>query len=372
MLEPSRYEVVGLEELPSPSLIYFLDIIAENTRKAIEMAGSAARLWPHVKSHKMREMVILQREMGIERFKCATLVEAEMVASCGDAHVLLAYPLVGPNIAGYLALCAAYPACSFYAIGDDAGALGALSAAAVQAGLSVRVLVDLNLGMNRTGIAPQAAEALCRHVHALPGLELAGLHAYDGDRHESVLAERELAARPGREAVKRLRQALLASGLPCPCVVMGGTPTFPIHAAEEDVFLSPGTVFTSDWGYCQSYPDLSFRPGAALLARVVSRPSADLFTLDVGTKAIACEMAGARGIILGLEDAAPVSHNEEHWVFRAPETRSVPNIGDLLLIFPTHICPTNALHEQAYVVAGGQVVDTWPVAARGRQLRLPE
>lgn len=93
-----KYKVKQEEKIITPALLYYKEIIIENTKKAIEVAGGAERLWPHVKSHKMAEMVKLQMTLGITRFKCATIAEAEMLAECGVKNIILAYPLVGPNI----------------------------------------------------------------------------------------------------------------------------------------------------------------------------------------------------------------------------------------------------------------------------------
>ncbi|HML47900.1 MAG TPA: D-TA family PLP-dependent enzyme [Clostridia bacterium] len=371
MLDPALYAVENLEAIASPSLLYFKDIIAENTRKAVDMAGGPDRLWPHVKTHKMREMIQMQLAAGIRRFKCATLEELQMTASCGAGQILLAYPLLGPNVSTFLALVRAYPKTCLYALEDEAQGLRALSEAAVQAGLTVKVMLDINLGMNRTGVVPALARSLYELGASLPGLEMAGLHGYDGHRTEPAFSERKALASSALDPVRELRRQLEAEGLSCPNVILGGTPTFPVHAAEENVYLSPGTVFVSHWPYLVRYPELPFVPGAAVLGRAISRPAKGLFTLDVGTKALASEMQEPRGVILGWEDAVEVGQSEEHRVFRVPEGRPVPALGQPLLVFPSHICPTTALHEHALVVQGGRVTGRWTVAARNRTVALP-
>lgn len=372
MLDPARYAVENLETLASPSLLYFEDIIEENTRKAVEMAGGPERLWPHVKTHKMREMIGMQLSMGIKRFKCATLAELQMTAACGAEQILLAYPLLGPNVPAFLALARVYPQTRMYALEDAAQGLRALSEAAVRAGQKAGVMLDINLGMNRTGASPALARSLYELGASLPGLEMAGLHGYDGHRTESAFAERKALASAALDPLRELRRTLEAEGLPCPNVILGGTPTFPVHAAEADAYLSPGTVFVSHWPYLARYPELPFVPGATVLGRVISRPAEGLFTLDVGTKALASEMPEPRGRILGWEDAVEVGQSEEHRVFRVPEGRAVPELGQPLLVFPSHICPTTALYERAVVIKGGRIAGHWTVAARNRTVALPE
>ncbi len=368
LLNPEVYAIADPSGIDSPGLIYYLDIITENTKKAIELAGSADRLWPHVKSHKTRELIQMQREMGISHFKCATIAEAQMVAECGAEHILQAYPLVGPNIRRFLTLQTWYPKTTFYAIGDDYEQLRQLSEQSEAAGALTNVLLDLNMGMNRTGITLDKAEALYRQCAALRGIRMMGLHGYDGHRHEPDIADRRTNAAPAIDQVRALRDALVGDGIGCELLVMGGTPTFPVHAAYDDVFLSPGTVFLMDSNYSGKMPDLPFTPGAAVLARVVSHPADGLFTLDVGNKAIACEMPGLRGVILGHEDAVPMVHSEEHWMFRAAEGKERPKIGEVLYVIPAHVCPTNALYAFATVVKGGRVVDRWEIAARSRNI----
>ncbi len=367
MLDRAKYALIDPSVVESPGLLYYVDIIEANTKKAVEVAGGPERLWPHVKSHKTRELIRMQRGMGISRFKCATIAEAQMVAECGGEHILLAYPPVGPNIGRLLRLAAAFPETKFYAIGDDLGMLTALSDASVAAGRTTDALLDLNMGMNRTGVELSRAEALYRAAARLPGLSMAGLHGYDGHRHEPEFADRRDMAADAIDAVRAMRDRLVADGIPCALLVMGGTPTFPVHAPYGDAFLSPGTVFLMDWKYSEKIHGLPFEPGVALIARCVSHPADGLFTIDVGNKAIACEMAGPRGVILGYEGAAMTVHSEEHWVFRAEDGKR-PAIGEVLYVIPAHVCPTNALYAEASVVKDGRIVDHWPIVARARNI----
>jgi D-serine deaminase-like pyridoxal phosphate-dependent protein len=150
---------------------------------------------------------------------------------------------------------------------------------------------------------------------------------------------------------------------------MGGTPTFPFHARNEAAFLSPGTLFVQDHGYNAKYRDLVFSPGAAILTRVVSRPREDLFTLDLGYKAIASDQEGVRGIITDLPNAQSESHSEEHWVFRL-SAGPCPAIGTILHVIPTHICPTTALYPGVYVVRDRRLVNYWTVDARNRKISV--
>src|SRR5262249_37758186 len=165
-----------------------------NIGRAIDIAGGPARLRPHVKTHKTREIVLLELEAGITKHKCATLAEAEMVAGCGAPDVLLAYPLVGPNCGRMARLAKTYPDCRFSVLADHPAPLRSLSEALARTGRTVDVLIDLDIGQHRTGIAPgEVAVALYEEVGRLPGLRPGGIHAYDGHNHQESPQEREAA-----------------------------------------------------------------------------------------------------------------------------------------------------------------------------------
>jgi D-serine deaminase-like pyridoxal phosphate-dependent protein len=336
----------------------------------IALARGATRLRPHVKTHKMAEIIRLCESMGIHKHKCATIAEAEMAAAAGASDVLLAYPLVGPNVKRFVHLVRGYRGTTFRATVDHTEAAHALSAAAEGLDRRVPVLVDLEIGMGRTGIAPgERAAELYALVDRLPGLVPDGLHAYDGHIHDTDLAARRRAARSGLESTLALYERLLKRGLAVPRLVVGGTPTFPIHSELEipGVECSPGTCVLQDDGYQKRYPDLPFTPAALLLTRVVSHPSPGRMCLDLGHKAVAADPSGPRVRFFDLDGARPLVHSEEHLVVETAAAEAFPN-GTALLAIPTHICPTVALHRRAYVIADGELAGTWEVTARDRVL----
>jgi len=370
-LDVTGYAVTDPWGIDSPTLLYYPDRIRKNIDRAAGMAGGAGRLWPHVKTHKLAEVVAMQQAAGITRFKCATVAEAEMLGSCGASDILLAYPLVGPAIPRFLRLMQVYPESSWWAIGDSGGALASLDEQALGSGLCPNVLIDVNMGMNRTGVPLCGMEAFYRTQAARCGLAVRGFHCYDGHIRQSDPALRNAAADPAAGAVAAARARLLADGYPCDTVVMGGTPTFPCHAGRDGVFLSPGTLFIHDYGQLSRYGDLLFEPAAAILTRVISIPGDGLFTLDLGHKAIAADPEGVRGLIVSLPDAIPLSHSEEHWVFRVGEGGfPAPRVGDVHYVLPSHICPTAALYADTLAVRDGRVSGLWKVSARDRKITI--
>lgn len=368
----NRYTLENTDAVISPALIYYRDLIIQNTKRAIQIAGSAERLWPHVKTHKSADMTLLLMSMGIHRFKCATIAEAEMLADCQVPHILMAYPLIGPNVQRFLTLIERYPDSHFYAIGDDVKVLLVLSDAAVAKRLVVDTLLDINLGMNRSGIATEKALSTYVECSNMPGLSMCGLHCYDGHNNDKDPVVRCARVEKALEAVNTLVLEIDKLGLPCLIRIMGGTPSFPCHAVHPDVFLSPGTCFITDYGYMSKLSDLPFVPAAALLTRVISHPEKGFFTLDLGHKGIAADPAGIRGVIVNLEEADTVLHSEEHWVWRMREgfEHLAPPIGSTLYVIPTHICPTSALYPAALVAEEGKLCGEWHITARNRKLTI--
>ncbi|MDR0539524.1 MAG: D-TA family PLP-dependent enzyme [Spirochaetaceae bacterium] len=364
-----NYHFAGENEIESPALVFYEDIIEENIKKTVAMAGGAERLWPHVKTYKTAPMIRLLMSYGIRRFKCATIAEAEMCAQCSAPHILVSYPLVGPAIGRFIMLQRRYTGSTFWAIGDDLDQLSLLGQAASAAKLSVPLLADVNAGMNRTGVPFEHIKNFCLRLTKIPGLSLMGLHCYDGHLGLKDAVERGRAAVEEADKLMAVRAELESIGQKMPVVVLGGTPTFPFHAANTAAFLSPGTLFIQDYGYASKYQDLDFVPGAAVLTRVVSRAHDDLFTLDTGYKAIASDsVAGERGIIADLPEACPEAHSEEHWVFRT--VGACPSVGTVLYIIPAHICPTTALYPGVYTVRNGVLTNYWEIIARNRKISI--
>ncbi len=369
----SPYRVDDLSQLLSPSLLLFRELLDQNIDSMIGIAGSADRLRPHCKTHKMANVARIELAKGIRKHKCATLAEAQMLADAGVKDVFLAYNLVGPNIGRAVEFLKRFPDVAFAVTADHPQTVAALSEAVSAAGKTIQVLLDVDFGFHRTGIAPSdKAVALYRQIAQSPGLRPGGLHAYDGHQHQPSRTEREQAVEADWSTVRAFRDRLVKEGLPVPRIVVGGTPTFPVHAANRDpaVEIAPGTCVLNDAGYTEAYADMPFKPAAVLLTRVVSKPTDDRLTLDAGTKSVATDPPlGRRVTIPELPDARQVVHNEEHLVIETSRAKDFAP-GDVLMAIPRHICPTVALHKDVYVISEGRLVERWPVTARDRFLGL--
>jgi len=366
----SWHKVTNVEQVASPALLVYPDRVEENIQRMLRMTGGVERLRPHVKTHKLPEVVRMQIARGITKFKCATIAEAEMTSLCGATDVLLAYQPVGPNIPRFIQLAKTVLRTKFSTIADDANVLRALSAAAGEAGLEIDVLLDIDCGMRRSGVPPgPKAIELYRLITTLRGLKPGGIHAYEGQIQDREPGERARACDRAFSPINVLRAQLTATGLPVPVVVAGGTPTFPIHARRKDVECAPGTCVFWDFGYATKFPDLDFLPAALLLTRVVSKPGLNRVCLDLGHKAVASENPHPRVSFLEMPDAKAVTHSEEHLVVETARAGDFP-VGAVLFGIPWHICPTVALHSEAVVVKNGRADARWKILARDRKLTI--
>ncbi|MCH7918189.1 MAG: D-TA family PLP-dependent enzyme [Planctomycetes bacterium] len=364
------YLIQNVDEIPSPSLLVYPDRVAENVQRMIRMTGGPARLRPHIKTHKLPELIRQQRAAGITKFKCATIAEAEMALGCGALDLLLAYQPVGPNISRLITLIKRFPDATIRTIADDAEILRLLSEAATREGVEIDLLLDVDCGQHRSGTAPDSAALdLYRLIEMLPGLRPGGIHAYDGHIRDPDLEARRRRCEEASASVAAFKNRLLKAGLSVPRVVSGGTPTFPFHARNEGLECSPGTCVLWDHGYSTHFPDMDFLLAALVLTRVVSKPSAGRLCLDLGHKSIASEGPHPRVHLFALPEAEFVAHSEEHLVVATPRADAFA-VGDCFYGAPWHICPTVALHGHAVVVKGGRAEERWAVAARERVLTV--
>jgi D-threonine aldolase len=369
----SRYHVADTSEIITPALLIFRDQLEANVRQMLQIAGGAERLRPHCKTHKMREVIALEMQLGIKKHKCATVAEAEMLAECGVRDIFLAYNIVGPNIRRVVSFCRRFPDTRLAVTADHAAPLKALGQAATEGGAVIDVLLDIDTGQHRTGIAVgPAARELYEQLSQTPGVRPGGFHVYDGHQHQQSRPDRRAAVLAEFTKVSKFRDELVTAGMSVPKMVCGGTASFPIYAELTDptIEFSPGTCLFNDAGYSEAFPDLEFRPAALLLTRVISRPTPDRVTFDLGYKAVASDPpVGKRLMMLGIPDAEQVLQNEEHLVIQTSHAAEFQP-GDEAYAVPRHICPTCALHKEAFVIVNGKLTERWLVAARDRWLTL--
>lgn len=340
-----NYKIDEPDAIETPALLIFEDALEHNIKKVLEIAQGPQNLMLHVKTHKSADILKRLMKAGITSFKCATLKEAEMTAQEGAGYVVLAYPIVQFKKALRFAhLQKSFPKTNFATVASSQYHVNVLSKVATEIGITISVMLDLDVGLHRTGITPNSqAIALACQISQAAGLKFIGLHAYDGQNDITDLSEREAAANKIIQMVMELKNKLLENKIKVPSIVMGGTACFPHYAKIPGVLASPGTIIYWDAQYSKIFPDMPFRFAALVLTQVVdSIASLGLFTLDLGSKSISADKDIAkRAIFIGYPDMEIVKQNEEHTVVKPG--RHKLSIGDYLLAAPGHVC-TAVIH----------------------------
>jgi len=362
------YTIRNIDDLDSPALVVYRDRVRENIGILIRSIDDINRLRPHVKTNKTPEVCMMMLQAGISKFKCATIAEAEMLAIVGAPDVLLAYQPVGPKAQRLLALMQKFPATSFSCLVDNFEVARHLSETFSQIGLSLPVFIDLNVGMNRTGILPSEALKLYHDCQSLRGITIAGLHAYDGHIRDSDFQARKKHCDEAFAAVLDLQKAIGAEDNRLLPIVAGGTPTYSIHCQRPDVECSPGTFIYSDYGYKMLLAEQPYLPAALVITRVISKPSPHTICVDLGHKAIASENPlPNRVYFLNADNLTPIGHSEEHMIFSVGDKKEY-RVGDVFYGIPYHVCPTVALFDQVSVVENNMAVTQWKTVARNRKI----
>ncbi len=363
------YTIHNIDTIDSPALVIYPERIKENISKLISMAGDKIFLRPHVKTNKIAEVSKLMLAAGITKFKCATIAEAEMLAEIDAPDVLLAHQPVGPKAERLLQLVMNFPDTVFSCIIDNESTATCLSDLFHKHNARLPVFIDLNIGMNRSGIKPEKALALIKTIQSLPGISIIGLHAYDGHIRDTDLTERNRRSDEAFAKVDSLvkeMEELITSPLQ---IVIGGSPSFPTHIKRKGVQFSPGTFVFWDWGYKHLVPDEPFDYAALVITRIISIIDEHTICTDLGHKAVAAENPLPRVHFLNAPEANPISQSEEHLVVTVPDS-SVWKVGDVWYGVPVHICPTVALYDQAHVIQNYQRTGCWRVIARSRKITI--
>ena len=305
------YHINNIDEIDSPALVVYKERVIQNINTAISMVGDVSRLRPHVKTHN--------------------------------------------------------PSTKFSCLVDDPGMAQQIADAAVKNNITIPVYIDLNIGMNRTGIIPgKGALELYSSCSSLKGVQPKGLHAYDGHLRNADFQQRTIDCNKAFEAVTGMQEQLRQQGHD-PKIIAGGSPTFPIHAKRENVECSPGTFIYWDRTYQLACEEQQFVPAALVIARVISLPVGKL-CIDLGHKSIAAENELQKRVyFLNAPELKFVSQSEEHLV---AEPAGSHRPGDIFYGLPYHICPTVALYERALIAQNNAITGEWKTIARDRKIEV--
>lgn len=363
--------VAGLEAILTPALVVDLDAVRQNIAATLRLLGGDPNRWrPHLKTAKLGLIMRTIREQGVAQAKCSTTLELETACEAGFQDLLLAYPTTGPQVNVVRRIAASYPGTSISVLVEDAAMV------APWRGSGIGLFIDLNSGMDRTGMLLDGHEeviGLARGI-AGSGLRFAGLHYYDGHASGFAPGEAEGLVHAGYDRLLSLVKRLASAGNPAPEVVTAGTPAFP-HAREYRGFteagtvhrVSPGTVVYNDRRSLEQLPaDAGYRPAALVLATVVSHPGPHRFCTDAGHKSVSADAGDPTCEVIGHSEYTPRHPSEEHLPVDVPAGAPLPLRGELLWLLPSHVCPTVNNFDHAVIVSGGKFQGIERVTARGR------
>ncbi len=368
---PQWYHIKNIDSIDSPALIIYTERVAENISKLKTMIDNVQRLRPHIKTHKTKEATLMMMQAGINKFKCATIAEAEMLAMINAPDVLLAYQPVGPKLQRFITLIKKYPATKFSCLIDNLISAKNIANAAIENNIEIPIYIDLNIGMNRTGIAPgDNAIELYEACAITKGILPIGLHAYDGHIRTRDIQQRTIECDKAFEETLIMQKKLIEKGFTAPVIIAGGSPTFPIHAKRKDIECSPGTFIYWDKGYQDLCPEQDFATAALVISRIISLPGETNLCLDLGHKSISPENElYSRVYFLNAPELKFISQSEEHLVAETNAGHSY-KVGDVLYGLPFHICPTCALYERALIAENNEVIGEWQIIARDRKISV--
>jgi D-serine deaminase-like pyridoxal phosphate-dependent protein len=363
-----------VDELDTPVQVVDLDKLDANIRAmqaAVDAGG--ARLRPHIKTHKIPAIARMQEAAGARGIAAAKVAEAEVFAAAGFDDIAIAYPVVGAEKWRRLAELAR--TCRVTVNVDSEFAARGLSAAATAAGTILLAQVDIDTGFHRCGVQPDDAEALCRVVMGLPGLELDGITTHrsaffadHGGRPVEALGREE------GEIMVALAERLRAAGIPIREVTAGSTPTAVAVAAVPGITeVRAGTYVFGDLIMAGvgviARKDISL----SIISTVQSRPHAGRATVDGGMKTFMGEAFPVppkflKGFGEGVDLPVHLEGlTEEHGLVALPPEVQ-PEVGERIAFFPNHVCTTVNLSDEIVGARKGRVEVVWPVAARGKRM----
>jgi D-serine deaminase-like pyridoxal phosphate-dependent protein len=364
-----------LDRLITPALVIDLDAVAANLAAMIERVGGPERWRPHLKTSKQAVIIELMLDAGLRQFKVATCDELALLLRTAESEpvdVLFAYPAQRASLRAVLGLDHGHARVQLLA--DSPAHLLALAgwASALGWDAPLPVMLDVDLGMHRTGSSPER----WRELTAIPEpLRLAGLHGYDGhlrwdqreQAHQGYDALTELATALGSGRVADLSELEL---------VTSGTHSYAHALAHAGLAAGPwrhsvsaGTIVLSDRRSHHAERDIGLRQAAFVATRVISR-GPDRVTLDAGSKAIAPDVRPPSSAVLDHPELEPQAASEEHLPCRVATPATSPEFGRLLWLIPEHVCTTVNLYREAVWIRGGRYVGVGPVGASGHSSGL--
>ena len=357
-----------IESLDTPCLLLDLDVFERNlSRLEQSITGKKVRLRPHAKSHKCPEIARRQIARGAVGICCQKVSEAQAFVEAGITDVLISNEVVGEKKIARLIDLAARATISVCV--DDAANASDMSQAAAKAGVTIGVLIEMDVGAKRCGVTSiDGALTLAKHIASLPGLKLLGLQAYHGPaQHYRTPSERESAIAKASELARSAAELLKSNGLTCQVITGAGTGSY-VCEANSGVFneIQPGSYIFMDADYAknQTAPkgEPLFEHSLFVLSSVMSATRPGHAVVDAGLKASSVDSGLPQ--VAERPEVRYVMANDEHGVLAFPDSVCL-KLGDRIKLIPGHCDPTVNLYNELIVIQKGVVVDIWPISARG-------
>ncbi|MFV1964269.1 MAG: DSD1 family PLP-dependent enzyme [Pirellulaceae bacterium] len=354
------------DNLDTPALCVDLDVMEANIRSIVAMCRKHGVNWrPHAKCHKSPAIAQKLIQAGAIGVTCAKLGEAEIFAAGGVRDMLIANMIVGPK--KLARLVALRRQADPIVCADHSDQVVAFSRGMSEAGLTLRILVEVNIGMDRVGIAPgEPAIELARQVNDLPGVQLAGIMGYEG--HLLTVpdpAEKETKIRESLAVLADAKRQLEQAGLPCPIVSCGGTGSFAYSIQQPEVTeLQAGGCIFMDAFYRHACQVTEWDFALTVIATIVSRPTPERAVIDAGRKTMNITIHPAE--FAGRNDIEIQGLHAEHGILKLAPTAQDLKIGDRLEIVPGYSDLTCVLHDHFFGFRQGKLEVIWPLQARGR------
>jgi D-serine deaminase-like pyridoxal phosphate-dependent protein len=355
-----------LDELDTPALCIDLDAMEANIRAMAARCREHGVGWrPHSKAHKSPAIAQLEITAGALGVTCAKLGEAEVMADAGVDDILIANQIVGPaKMRRLVRLCTV--ARPIVAV-DDWAQVRPMSEAMSVNGVRLRVIIEVDIGMHRSGAAPgEPTMRLAEQVMRSPGLEFAGIMGYEG--HLLQLEDPEQKEREIRAAIRTLvdqRDALVRAGMPCPIVSAGGTGSCAITMTCPGVTeLQAGGLIFMDAFYRHRCHVRDFQFALKLITTVVSRPTPERAIVDAGRKTH--YMDSHPPLVIGREDIRFVRLSAEHGQLELGPSAQDLKVGDRLEFIPGYSDFTTVMHDEFYGFRDGKLEIIWPLVGRGK------
>jgi len=362
------YEVIDTSRVITPALLIYPEKLHHNIQATITMVGGDANRWrPHIKTAKLSAVVKGYLRDGVKQFKCSTTLELKMACEAGAPDVLVAFSMIGANALRVIEIAQEHPKTRVSVLVESAAQLESWI------GSGVGVYLDLNSGMNRTGMDVSQVDEMIGLAKAA-GAQFRGLHWYDG--HVSMIDpdERRKLAFDGYDRLMQIVAAFQAAGIEMEEVVTSGTPASPygylypgFKGAPFVQRISPGTVVYNDLSSLKQLPGFGYVPAAVVMATVISHPKPGVITCDAGHKAVGVDSGVPNCAVIGHPGLTPVKPSEEHLPMEVTAGTMTPPIGGKLYLIPRHLCPTVNNFDQALIVDDGQIVSVELVNARGHE-----